>query len=163
MTIYSPRRSRSLAAKKTEKSQQIITFLLEQEWFALPINTIQKVVQLGKVYGDPQGTGISLTNYQGQELLVIDVARRIFGMTTITTHEDTNQTRFLLIIHNENYKIVGLPIDSSPSIRRVSESAFIPLPEIYLTQGNIHCISSTMIQIDNQNPLFLLDVAQLIN
>jgi chemotaxis signal transduction protein len=162
MTISSSRRSRRLASQKQEKTQQLIAFILGQEWFALPINTVQKVVKLGKVYGDPQGTGVSLTNYQGQELLVVDVAHRIFGMTTIPLHQDTNKDRFLLIIENQKNEKVGLPIDAPPSIRRVSESAFIPLPDIYLTQGNIHCISSTMIQAKNHDPLFLLDINQLI-
>ncbi len=78
MTISSPRISRRLTSQKQEKRQQLITFLLSQEQFALPIHLIQKVIPLGKVYGDPQGTGLSLTNYQGQELVVIDVAHRIF-------------------------------------------------------------------------------------
>ncbi|MDJ0659288.1 MAG: chemotaxis protein CheW [Crocosphaera sp.] len=162
MTIYSHRRSRTLAGNAKENTQQLITFLLGEEWFALPINKIQKVVPLGKIYGDPQGKGISLTHYQGQELMVIDVARRIFGIETFSAHPDSDQTRFLLIINHENEQMVGLPIDSPPSIIRVAESAFLPLPAIYLTQGNIHCISSTFIQFNEQNSFFLLDVNQLL-
>ncbi|EAZ92466.1 chemotaxis protein CheW [Crocosphaera chwakensis] len=163
MTIYSHRPSRRSPGKTTQNTQQIITFLLGEEWFALAIDAIQKVLQLGKVYGDPQRKGVSLTHYQGQELLVIDVARRIFGTETLSSHQNTDQTRFLLIIHNNNNEIVGLPIDSSPSILRVSESAFIPLPDTYLTQGNIHCISSTIIQVNEQQSFFLLDVNQLMS
>ncbi|WP_107671145.1 chemotaxis protein CheW [Cyanothece sp. BG0011] len=162
MTLYSHRLSRRSSGTINQNTQQIITFLLGEEWFALPIDAIQKVVQLGKVYGDPQRKGISLTHYQGQELLVIDVARRIFGIEILSSHQNTEQTRFLLIIHNKNHEIVGLPIDSPPSILRVPESAFIPLPDIYLTQGNIHCISSTLIQVNEQQSFFLLDVGQLI-
>ncbi|MDJ0600344.1 MAG: chemotaxis protein CheW [Crocosphaera sp.] len=161
MTLYSSRHSRRLAEKTKEKTQQIITFLLGEEWFALPIDRIQKVVPLGKVYGDPQRKGISLTHYKGQELLVIDVARCIFGLETLPCQQNTYQTRFLLIINNENEQLVGLPIDSTPSISRVSESGFLPLPDIYLTQGNIHCISSTLIQVNEQNSFFVLDVNKL--
>ncbi|ACB53666.1 hypothetical protein cce_4318 [Crocosphaera subtropica ATCC 51142] len=163
MTIYSHHRSRRLANKNKENTRQIVTFLLGKEWFALPIDAIQKVVQLGKIYGDPQQKGISLTHYQGQELLVIDVARRIFGTEVLLSHKDTEQTRFLLIIHNKNNEIVGLPIDSPPSILRIPESALIPLPDIYLTQGNIDCISSTLIQVNEQQSFFLLDVSQLMS
>ncbi|MDJ0844514.1 chemotaxis protein CheW [Crocosphaera sp.] len=162
MTIDSHRRSRTLRAKTKENTQQMITFLLGKEWFALPINKIQKVVPLGQIYGDPQGKGIGLTHYQGQELMVIDVARRIFGMETLSVHLDRDQTRFLLIINVENEQMVGLPIDSPPSMLRVAKSAFIPLPDIYLTQDNIRCISSTFIQVNEQNSFFLLDVHQLI-
>ncbi|MEA5535878.1 chemotaxis protein CheW [Crocosphaera sp. XPORK-15E] len=161
MTIYTPRRSRRLAEQKLEKTQQMIAFILGKEWFALPIDAVQKVVTMGKVYGDPQETGISLTHYQDQELLVIDVARCIFGITSMSPEQTINEQRFLLVIQNQAHKIVGLPIDSPPSLRRIPASAFMALPEIYLTQGNINCISSTMIQVPNQEPLFLLDVDQL--
>lgn len=162
MTISSPHRSRRLASKKQEKTQQFITFLLGKEQFALSIDVIQKVVPMGKVYGDPQGTGISLTNYQGQELMVIDVAHRIFGITEISINKDNNEIRFLLIIKNKNNQVFGLPIDSPPSIMTVPQSAFMPLPDIYLTQKNIHCLSSTIIQIKNQTPYFVLDINQLL-
>ncbi|MEA5511453.1 chemotaxis protein CheW [Crocosphaera sp. UHCC 0190] len=162
MTLYSPRRSRLLAANKIEKTQQMIAFILGKEGFALPIDAVQKVVPMGKIYGDPQEKGISLTHYQDQKLLVIDVDRCIFGITSMPSEQEITEQRFLLIIHNKVHKIVGLPIDSPPSLRRVPESAFMALPENYLTQGNIHCISSTMIQIPNQEPLFLLDVDKLI-
>lgn len=163
MTIYASRRSRRLVAQKTEKTQQMITFLLGSEWFALPICLTQKVMTLDKIYGDPNHKGISLINYQGQELLVIDVARRIFGMPTLPAQPLNNEQRFLLLIQNQAHEIAGLPIDSVPSIHRFPDSAFLPLPEIYLTQGNIACISNTIIQVPNQAPFFLLDVEQLIN
>ncbi len=163
MTLYSHRLSRRSSGKVSQNTQQMITFLLGEEWFALPIDTIQKVVQLGKMYGDPQRKGVSLTHYQGEELLVIDVARRIFDIEMLSSSQNTEQTRFLLIIHNKNNEIIGLPIDSPPSILRVSESAFIPLPNIYLTQGNIHCISSILIQVNEQNSFFLLDIPQLMS
>ncbi|MDJ0509846.1 MAG: chemotaxis protein CheW [Crocosphaera sp.] len=162
MTIYSPRRSRRLTSKKQEKRQQMITFLLGKEQFALPIDVIQKVITMGKVYGDPQGTGISLTNYQDQELIVIDVANRIFGITDICLHKDNNEVRFMLVIKNQNNEIFGLPIDSPPSIMRVPESVFMPLPEMYLTQNNIRCLSSTIIKINNKNAYFVLDINQLL-
>ena len=140
----------------------MITFLLGKEQFSLPIDVIQKVITLGKVYGDPQRKGISLTNYQDKELVVIDVAYRIFGLTNICDNQESNEIRFLLIIKNKNNDIFGLPIDSPPSIIRVPESAFVPLPDIYLSQGNIHCLSYTIIQFDNQNPCFVLDINQLL-
>jgi purine-binding chemotaxis protein CheW len=170
MTIYSPIRSRRTAARKTEKTQQLITFRLRQEWFALPIHAVQRVIQMGKVYGDPQGTGISLTNYQGREIIVVDVAYRIFGETSSVNEEkknslvrvsDANEPRILLVVQSDKGEIVGLPVDATPVMRRVPDSAFTAIPEIYLAQGNINCISSTMIQLSDHPPLFLLDTNRL--
>lgn len=163
MSIPSLTRGRRSGAHATEKTKQIISFCLRQEWFALPIEAVQKVIQMGQVYGDPQGTGISLTNYLGQEILVIDVARRIFGENKISSvRENRLEPRFLLIVQGNSGEIVGLPVDSTPVMRRVTESAFTPLPETYMAQGNIHCISSTTIQLNDHPPLFLLDANRLV-
>ncbi|NES81128.1 MAG: chemotaxis protein CheW [Moorea sp. SIO2B7] len=172
MTIFYPLRARRFAARQTETTQQMIAFLLRQEWFAVPIRYVQKVVPLGNVYGDPKGTGVSLTIYQGQELLVVDVGHRIFAEVQnleLPSEEDIltknnsnlNQQRFLLIIQGAFGESVGLPIDSPPSIRRVPESAFKPLPEGYVSQGNIQCVSSMIIEVNDEPPLFLLNPNQL--
>jgi chemotaxis signal transduction protein len=166
MAIYSPVRSQRTNARKTEKTKQFITFRLRQEWFALPIATVQRVMPMGKVYGDPQGTGISLTSYQGQEILVVDVGKRIFGEVAIqkpaVVKSETNETRFLLIVQSDLDRVVGLPIDSTPALRRISESAFTPIPDKYISQGNVRCISSTTIQLNDHPPMFLLEAEQLV-
>jgi purine-binding chemotaxis protein CheW len=159
MAIHSPLRYRRLSARQTEATHQLIAFRLRQEWFALPIDRVQKVVQMGKVYGDPKGTGISLTKYQGQELLVIDVSQRIFAEAPSANGDlaEGDRVRFLAIVQGQTGELVGLPIDSPPAIHRVPQSAFSPLPPTFLAQGNIQCISSTMVQIGDCQPLFLLD------
>jgi purine-binding chemotaxis protein CheW len=156
MAIFSPLRSRRFAERQTEANEQMLTFRLCQEWFALPIDGVQKVVLLGKVYGDPNNTGISLTLYQERELLVIDVGHRIFGRSP-SENLTGEQTRYLLIVQNAKGDLVGLPVDSPPAIRRVPKSAFKTLPETYLAQGNIQCISSQTIELDDGTTFFLLD------
>ncbi len=88
MAIFSPLRTRRLAARKAEVTQQLIVFRLQQEWFALPINAVQKVLPMPNVYGDPQATGVSLTIYQDKELLVVDVGRRIFREPPKSANQD---------------------------------------------------------------------------
>lgn len=156
MAIFSPLRSRRFAARQKEATEQILAFRLRQEWFALPIDVVQKVVLLGKVYGDPNNTGVSLTLYQERELLVIDVGHRIFGQAPSQDLTE-EQTRYLLIVQNTKGDLVGLPVDSPPALRRVSQSAFKALPKAYLDRGNIQCISSKTIELEDGTPLFLLD------
>ena len=174
MAIFSPLRSRRLAARKKKKAEkQAIAFRLRNEWFAIPIEVVQKVVPLGNVYGDPRGTGVSLTIYQGKELLVVDVGHRIFvePRSVDSTSKGDNfgsdggirqpEERYLLIVEISTGELVGLPIDSPPSIRRIAESSFTPLPAAYVTQGNIQCVSSMIIEQKDSNPLFLLNPEQL--
>ncbi|MBR8826644.1 MAG: chemotaxis protein CheW [Gomphosphaeria aponina SAG 52.96 = DSM 107014] len=162
MAIFSPLRSRRLASRQTEATKQLIAFRLRQEWFALPIEVVEKVVPLGNVYGDPKQKGVGLTLYQGKEILVVDVGKRIFkeSSSQIKLAQEI-ETRFLVLVRINDAELVGLPIDSSPSIRRVPESSLTDLPAGYVKTGNIQCVSSVIIEVDNEEPLFLLNHQQL--
>lgn len=166
MPITSLLRSRRLSKRHSEATRQVITFYLCQEWFALTIESVQKVVPLGSVYGDPKNQGISLTTYQDREVVVIDVGHRIFGEKThanspFSSPENDPAQRYLIVLQNFRGEVVGLPIDSQPVLKRVPVANFAPLPETYLSQGNIHCISSVMIQVAHEPAIFLLDSEQL--
>ena len=184
MAIYSPLRSRRLAAAKTEATIRLITFKLDRETFALPLASVYRVTTLDapgqrgqRLYGDPHGTGVSLTTFQGRELVVIDVGQRIFGETPQLLHQQreaiavpaeqpelklrADLIRYLLILQPEPDRFIGLPIDSPPSIQSIQVSAFQPLPEIYRQHGNIHCVSSLSIELPDRPSIFLLDVTSL--
>lgn len=167
MAIYTPRRSRRAAAKApTVPTERFITFKLETETFALPLDRIHKVTTLDKLYGDPNCTGYSLTNYQGRELVVIDVAQRIFGRKLpaaeqLVPSNNPPIVKYLLIL-NTAEQLLGLPIDSSPSIQSLSRSAFQPLPEIYRQHSNIHCVSSLAIKTPDRSAIFLLDIDAIV-
>ena len=165
MTLISSFRSRRLTKYKPKSTQKLIAFRLRQEWFALPIQALVKVIILDKIYGDPQQTGLSLTTYQNQEILVVDVGYHIFSEPQRQELMQLNQTtepQYLAIVQNSQQEIVGLPIDSPPVIHQVSESAFKPLPQTYLALGKIKAISSKMVEIENKPSLFLLDPEKLL-
>jgi chemotaxis signal transduction protein len=193
MAIYSPLRSRRLAARQTEVTRRLITFKLGAEIFALPLDDVQKVTTLDRLYGDPNRTGVSLTTYQGRELVVIDVSQRIFGQPaqilspsqpkqnfSIDRQEDTEVVRYLLILRSDltassdlksivgtdthqQERLVGLPIDSPPSIQSIPVSAFQPLPDLYRQHSNIHCISTLSIDLPDRPSIFLLDLASIVS
>ncbi|WP_299408750.1 chemotaxis protein CheW [Acaryochloris sp. IP29b_bin.148] len=169
MAIFSSVRSQRGANRNTEATEQLIAFKLRGEWFALPVTAVQKVIPLGKVHGDPNQTGISLTLHQGQEITVVDVGYRIFNDSaqsltpeepeTAKSEESAAQRCLVLIKSAEG--VVGVPIDSQPTIRRAGKSQFSPLPSSYLDRGNIHCVSSMIVDDGGTEPLFLLDPEQL--
>jgi chemotaxis signal transduction protein len=186
MAIYSPLRSRRLAAKQTEATQRLITFKLGTETFALPLASVRKVTTIDalgaslgqRLYGDLNNTGVSLTTFQGRELVVIDVGHRIFGKSqsellptqigsVAPVVLSSPEIKYLLILQSETVDItgerplVGLPIDSPPSIQAIQLSAFKPLPDIYQQHSNIHCVSAMSIDLPDRPSIFLLDVASL--
>jgi chemotaxis signal transduction protein len=130
------------------------------------------------LYGDLNNTGVSLTTFQGRELVVIDVGHRIFGKSqsellptqigsVAPAVLSSPEIRYLLILESETVDItgerplVGLPIDSQPSIQAIQLSAFKPLPDIYQQHSNIHCVSAMSIDLPDRPSIFLLDVASL--
>lgn len=165
------------ANRKVEPSQQLIAFRIHHEWFALPILVAQKVILLDKLHDSLFGTGASVTFYQEEELVVLDMGRRIFGEaiakaanpdqppspnSTVTQIQFVNQQRYLLIVDSFHGEPVGLLLDSQPSLRRVPQSAFSPLPPNHFAEGGIRCVHALVTSIQGQPPLFLLNLHQLL-
>lgn len=174
MAIFSSVRSQRGANRNTEATEQLIAFQLRGEWFALPVGVVQKVIPLRTLHGDPHNTGISLTLHQGQEITVVDVGHRIFNEAASSVMADELEAaapsnaddlqgsqRCLVLIKTADGGVVGVPIDSQPTIRRAGKSQFAPLPSSYLDRGNIHCVSSMIVDDGGVEPLFLIDPEQL--
>jgi chemotaxis signal transduction protein len=153
MAIYSPLRSRRLAAQQAEATQRLIIFQLRQSTFALPLDKVHKATTFDRLYGDANGAGVTLTTYQGRELTVIDVGNKIFGATPTVlpplksiianqSNDSDLEVSHLLILQREDGQLVGLPIDSPPSIRPVAASAFSPLTTTDPQYGNLLCVSA---------------------
>lgn len=180
MAVFSPLTSRRATSRAAEPTQQLIVFYLEGEGFALPIRAVQKVIPMSNLYGSSQGASLGLTLYQDQELLVINVGLRIFksaptqevvlpilpqGQDKPEEQEEgkgNTAQRFLLIVQGSQGRLIGLPIDSPPSLQRVPESAFTPLTSTYIAEGNIRCVSALILQKNAEPPLFLLNPEKLV-
>lgn len=163
MTLFTSRRSAK--RQKHQATQQLLIFSMQQEWFALPIQAVYRVIFTEHIYGAPHGNGMGLTRYENEEIPVIDIKSRIFGEASqqnpSLNSSEVTPGRYLLIIQDVQGELVGIPLDSQPSLRRVPESAFTIPPSSYLAQGNIRCISALVVLGDDQPSLFLLDLKQL--
>ena len=176
MTTSQALRTQRLKNRQSEATEQVIAFQLRDEWFALPIFAVQRVIPLGEVYGDPNQSGISLTRYQDQEILVLDVAHLIFSEQRVAqdkgvpkvimpslSHDVETSQRFLAILKLESEDLLGLPIDSPPEVRRIAQSTMSEIPSTYLERGKIRCVSRMMVETDNHPPIFMLESTQLLN
>lgn len=166
MALLTTPRSRRLAGTHKQATRQLISFQLRQEWCALPIDSVEKVVLMGTVYGDPNRTGVSVTAYEGRELVVVDVSYRIFG-DSHTAHDsnsgESQTVRFLLIVRDSAGNRVGLPIDSAPAVQRVPVDSVAPLSAAYQSEGSLRCVSSLAVQSEGSAPIFLLDTVKICN
>jgi hypothetical protein len=172
MAIYSPLRLRRQVARQAVAKQRLIIFQLECLTFALALDGVAKVSTLDRIYGDAGG-GI-FTTYQGREIAVIDVGQKIFGhpptvippldaLRTMNPLADTPS--YLIALQADDRRLIGLPIDSPPSIESIAMSAFTPLVELNNPQqmDNIHCVKSISISEDRSsiyllNPFLLMEI-----
>jgi chemotaxis signal transduction protein len=153
--------SRRIANRRAEPLQKLIAFQIQQVGLALPIQLARKVIPLGVVYGAPIG-GLSLTRYQNLEIPVIDAAFRLFGAREAIETQLPDDQRHLLIVLDSQSQPMGIPLDTPPALRRVPRSAFAPIPAAYLATGNIRCVSALVHVAEDEPPLFLLDLGQLL-
>ncbi|MBE9179893.1 chemotaxis protein CheW [Oculatella sp. LEGE 06141] len=180
MSILSSVRNQRAGNRRAEKRSQVVVFQMQQEWFALPILAVKKVVPMNNTYGNLHDVGISLTVYQGKELLVLDVESLIFGTLRNSStapqlpaaatppgeqaQEYTATTQYMLIACSTQGSLAGLPLKSPPVVRNVPESAFAPIPASYSSRLNIQYVGTLIVQDDAKEPLlFLLNPDQLIH
>ena len=120
MAVFFPINSRRANHRKAKPTQQLIAFRLYSERFALPIRAVHKVIQMSKIYGAPQGGRVGITLYQEQELIVIDVAHRIFkgksnqnlSLSSSLTETENMETENSIDELNSSFNI-NIPISES--------------------------------------------------
>ncbi|NJM57052.1 MAG: chemotaxis protein CheW [Synechococcales cyanobacterium RU_4_20] len=160
MSLLTQARLRPSRKKSTIRQQQFIAFRLRQEWFALPIAAVERIIPRGDIYGNSPEVGLGLTLYQGKPLLVVDVGHHLFGETA--TSPQVLAEQFLLILFDtQQQQFVGVPIDSAPVLKKLLLDAMEPLPDRYQSAGKIRCVSASTVQAAGEALLFLLDPAQL--
>jgi hypothetical protein len=176
MAIYSPLRLRRQVAQRAEAKQRLILFQLQCVTFALTLDGVVKVSELERIYGDVAGTGAIFITYQGQEIAAIDVAAKIFGQPpTVIPSLDALRTidpltyegRYSIVLQSPDRGLIGLPIDSKPSISSLAFSAFIPFSEAHSPEqiDNLQCVKSISHRQDSaerRSSIHLLDTSLLL-
>lgn len=70
--------------------------------------------------------------------------------------------QYLILVYSLQGDVVGLPIDGAPLLQRFAESAFKPLSALYQQEGGIRCISGLILPTADSPPIFLLNLAQVL-
>ncbi|MEO0455382.1 MAG: chemotaxis protein CheW [Cyanobacteria bacterium P01_A01_bin.114] len=168
MAIISPSRLRLAKTYRLRQQQQLIVFKIGRDHFALPIQSVARVVSMGDTCAACNHVDADSSVQQGQEMAVLDVGHHVFGGPSsrgqhclLSPSKDNGKlSGYLIVAKTRHHALVGLPVKSQPSIRWVERSAFSPLPLDYMAKVNINCVSSLVIEPE-QPPLFLLNPDQL--
>lgn len=164
--MATPLSPRPLRLKPAEPTQQLLIFEVQREPFALPIQLVQKVIVVDRLYAALPGAATRLVMYQDQEIPVIDLERRIFGDRLASADSsappEESPPRHLLLVGSPQGETIGLPVGSAPTLRRVAQSAFKPLSSTFQTTGSIRCVSGLIVPMKDATPIFLLNLVQLL-
>lgn len=163
MRLFQTRPSRRTRSAQTLDTRQLLVFRIRKEWFALPLEVLQRVVPMGRIHGDQGDLGIGVTRYEDQELMVIDVGRRIFPRSEDQGPLVPESERHMVILQAPSGEMLGLPIDSRPQLKRVPSSALTPLPPSYTSMAYVQCVSGMVIAEDGEQSYFLLAHDRLLS
>jgi chemotaxis signal transduction protein len=168
MATLSSLRSRRFANRVAEVTVQLIAFRLRQDWFALPIDAVQRVASVQSSNRISNESGVMVNLVDQQALNVIDVDQRIFGQAELLTKRanlsaEPQQDHCFLILQPQEQEgeTFGFPIDSRPQLRRIPQSLIIPFPSAYPAYKQLKSVGFIVNQTEDTQPLFLLDPAQL--
>lgn len=70
--------------------------------------------------------------------------------------------QYLILVYSLHGDVIGLPIDGAPALQRFAESAFKPLSALYQQEGGIRCVSGLILPTADSPPIFLLNLAQVL-
>ncbi|HEY9761199.1 MAG TPA: chemotaxis protein CheW [Trichocoleus sp.] len=173
MTI-SRRVSRRLKALPASPQHQMITFPVRQDWFALPIQMAQKVFPLSALEGNGSIHEVGMLALEGQQIPLVDLEQHIYrdipravlppaeGGAKGITKAWVDPRHVLLIRLPQIPEPLGLIVSETPLLRRVPQTAFGPVPGVFLAMSQMRCISAVITLSDQATPIFLLDLNQVL-
>jgi chemotaxis signal transduction protein len=176
MAIVSPLRARRNAKRPVESTQQMITFCLRQQWFALPMAVVKRVSTL---HSSANGSSKQLETValeEDTELIKINAeqtiflkARSIFNSQAQARSQSSNlqesniqePDRFSIVFQTSNGMFYALTISSAPKMQRISPESIVPFSPTDMSIEPMECISGVVNQTDNLKTLYLLNPEQL--
>lgn len=176
MTQHALVRARRFQAK--EPTLRLLTFQLRDQWFCLPLAMARRVLPRQPA-SDGGETG--LIYLQNENIPILDTAMLVYGphpQRQLAQVEATDRDRpshpaintyvqSIVVIDLEQAGAIGLLVDGTPVLRRVRQSAFSPVPPVYLTVHKMNGVSS-IVNGDSSakdpcpQPMFLLSLENLL-
>ncbi|MBD0266724.1 chemotaxis protein CheW [Pseudanabaena sp. FACHB-2040] len=165
---------RNLKALPRAPIHQMITFPVRQDWFALPIQTAQKVVPLTAVHSSGHAHGLGLILIDGHRVPTIDLERHIYrdvpqavlpavGYSAKLPLPELIDPRHVVIIKLPQLaEVLGLVVSHAPVLRRVPQSAFAPISVAFLSMSQMRCVNAVISLPQQEDPIFLLDLEQVL-
>jgi purine-binding chemotaxis protein CheW len=107
--------------------QQLVTFELFGEVFALPILDVREIIRPTAITPVPQAPGFveGVINLRGQIIPVVDLRKR-FGMSAENSTDDTR----IVVVELGNGIVIGLIVDAVREVERIPTDTITPPPAL---------------------------------
>ena len=155
--------SRSAVDERTGGSQsdgellQLVTFVVADEEFAIPILTVQEINRMMEITRVPESPDCvdGVINLRGRIIPVIDLRKR-FGLGA---SERSNDSRIVVVEVNEG--VIGFTVDRVNEVLRVSADIVDPPPPMVCNHDGADYVQGVG-KLDDRL-LLMLDVNRLFN
>ncbi len=146
-----------LSTKKKEETLKFLIFTMADLSLAIGIESVVRIIPLPKIHrsGDKL---LGIASYEDQEVLVIDLYKRIYG-------QELNLTKGFLVIFAGQNSLYGITIATLPNVENVPVNSLQPVPPAYRARDTLGIASHTMqVSIKKSAPqtVFLLDSELLL-
>lgn len=123
------RQQAAAPAAAPDPELHLVTFRLERESFAVPIDRVREVVRVTEITRVPEAPPHirGVTNLRGRVLPVVELRTRL-GLTAAVT---TPSSRILVV--ESQGRLLGLLVDAVSRVVKVPSSSVVPPPEEVLS------------------------------
>lgn len=107
--------------------QQLVTFELFGEIFALPILDVREIIRPTNITPVPQAPSFveGVINLRGQIIPVVDLRKR-FGLASQQSNDDTR----IIVVELGNQLVLGLMVDGVREVERLPTDSITPPPAL---------------------------------
>jgi purine-binding chemotaxis protein CheW len=143
------------------KILKLLTFSVGNLNLALPIESVQKVMNYTPVYSSGLNS-VGVAHIDNREITVIDLHKRLFKISQTMPSESGG---YLIVIKNPSGDPLAILVDKTPTLLDVPISEIRTLPESYRRADTLEIASHVTVipHQDKSLTIFLLDREQLIS
>ncbi|GEA17647.1 chemotaxis protein CheW [Moorella sp. E306M] len=141
-----------------EEERQLVTFFLDEEEFALPIDSVREIIRAGRITVVPRMPDFvkGILNLRGSIVPIIDL-RCKFGYPE---REIDEQVRILIC--EGNTSVMGLMVDGVKEVAKISMSSIEATPQV-LVKDSIQSFVAGIAKFGGERNVILLDPARVLS
>jgi purine-binding chemotaxis protein CheW len=146
-------------------TRQVVVFVLDQEEYAVPIQSVKEVVKIPKITLVPNGQAfvLGVINLRGQIVPVLDL-EELFHLP----HEHESKPEHIIITEDDAHTLIGIQVDKVSEVLRIAEADVKPTPKLVTSRVSadyahgVIILSSSESSSGSERMLLLLDLAKIV-